>query len=141
MSVDRTKGRSTVRSTDVHRAVHVWQHSGPVDRPVDRTRELCSLYLGGRPGGRPDQRALLSVSGRSTGPESSAICIWAIDRAVDRTRESCSLYPGGRPDCPNGHKYDRWRSTGRSTVSLSGCQISLRLVFCLGYKYPISWGF
>ena len=58
--------RSTGRSTDVHRAVHVCWHSGPVDRSVDRTREPCSLYLGGRPGGQPDQRALLSVSGRST---------------------------------------------------------------------------
>ena len=58
-TVDRTKGRSTLRSTDVHILVDVWQHSGP----VVRTRELCSLY----PGGRPDQRALLSVSGRTTG--------------------------------------------------------------------------
>ena len=71
-AVDCTKGRSTVRSTDVHRAVHVWQHSGPVDRAVDRTRELSSLYLGGRPDGRPDQRALLSVSGRSTGQSTGA---------------------------------------------------------------------
>ena len=78
-SVDRTKGRSTVQSTDVHRAVHVWQHGGPVDRP-----------------GRPDQRALLSVSGRSTGRSTG---------------------------CPNGHKYDRWRSTGRLTASLFGWQI------------------
>ena len=90
--------RSTGRSTDVHKPVHVCWHSGPVGRPVDRTRELCSLYLDGRPGGRPDQRA-------------------------------CSLYlggrPGGRPDCPNGHKYDRWRST----ASLSGYQISLTASF------------
>ena len=67
-----SQGRSTSRSTDVHRSVHVWPGNGPVDRAVDRTRELCSLYLGGRPG------------------------------------------------CSNGQKFDRWRSTGRSTASLSG---------------------
>ena len=65
-SVDRTKGRSTVRSTDVHSLVHVWQTHGPVDRSVDRTRELCSLYLGGRPGGRPNfpNGHILTVGGR-----------------------------------------------------------------------------
>ena len=70
------------RSTDVHRPVHVCWHSGPV--------------------GRSDQRALLSVSGRSagrpTGAEKSALCIWAVGRAVDRIAQ--------------GHIYDRWRSTG-----------------------------
>ena len=89
-------GRSTVRSTepwagrplrstDVHSLVHVWQTQG---------------------------RSAV----RSTGPESFALCIWAVDRTVDRTRELCSLYlggrPGGRPDFPNGHISDRWRSTG-----------------------------
>ena len=102
-------GRSTGRSTDVHRAVHVCWHSGPVDRSVDRTRELCSLYLGGRPGGRPDQWALLSVSGRSTGRSTGF---------------------------PNGHIFDHWQSTGRSTASLSGCQISLTASFLFGLYKP-----
>ena len=96
----RSTARSTapwagrpLRSTDVHSLVHVWQTQG-------------------------------RSTGRSTRPESLALCIWAVDWAVDRTREICSLdlggRPGGRPGLPNGHIFDRWRSTGRSTVSLSG---------------------
>ena len=69
----RSTGRSTepragrpLRSTDVHSLVHVYQAMGRSTR-------------------------------RSTGPESVALCIWAVDRAVDRNRELCSLYLGGRP--------------------------------------------
>ena len=43
--------------------------NGPVDRAVDRRAQTCARLLAqwsGRPAGRPDQRALLSVSGRST---------------------------------------------------------------------------
>ena len=77
--------RSTGRSTDVHRPVHVWWHSGPVDQSADRIREPCSLYLGGRPSGRLEQKVCsLYLGGR----------------------------PGGRPYCPNGHISDRWRSAG-----------------------------
>ena len=102
-SVDRTKGRSTVRSTDVHRAVHVWQPSGPVDRAVDRRAQTCTRLLAqwaGRPVGRPDQRALLSVSGRSTErstglPQRSHLWPLAVDRMVD-----CK--PVRLPDQPNG---------------------------------------
>ena len=89
-------------------AARLWRSTGPVDRmpePVDRSvdqRAQVCARLGrqwaGRPVGRPDQRALLSVSGRSTG-------------------RSTGL--------PNGHICDRWRSTGRSTANLSGWQISL----------------
>ena len=88
-SVDRTKGRSTERPTDMHRAVHVWQYSGP----VDRTRELCSLYLDGRPGGRPEQRSLLSVSGWSTG-RSIGSCQRSnvtVGRSTDRSTGSSFL--------------------------------------------------
>ena len=42
--------------------VHVWQTLGTVDRPVNRTREQCSLFLGGRLGGRPAREPLLSGS-------------------------------------------------------------------------------
>ena len=58
-AVDRTMGRSTV---EVDRRAQPCARLADTG-PVDRTRELCSLYLGGR----PDQRVLLSVSGRSTG--------------------------------------------------------------------------
>ena len=105
--------RSTGRLTDVHRLVHVCWHSGPVGRAADRIREPCSLYLGGRPSGRPDQRV-------------------------------CSLYlggrPCGRPSCPNGHISDRWRSAGRPTASLSGCQISLTASFLFGLYKPHFFG-
>ena len=108
----RSTARSTepwasrpLRSTDVHSLVHVWQTQGRVGRPVDRTREPCSLYLGGRPG-------------RSTGSE------------------SCSLYlggrQGGRPDFPNGHIFDRWRSTGPVDRRPVRLQISLTASFQLG---------
>ena len=46
-SLDGRPGRSA--GPPARTGVHVWQHSGPADRTVDRTRELCSLYLGGRP--------------------------------------------------------------------------------------------
>ena len=41
------------RSTDVHNLVHVGQAQGTVDRVGRPARELCSLFLGGRSGGRP----------------------------------------------------------------------------------------
>ena len=88
--VDRTKGRSTVTVDRRAQPCARLADTGPADRAVDRTRELCSLYLGGRPGDRQ---------------------VW-----------------------PNGHIYDRWRSTGRSTASLSGWQISLTVSF-LGSLY------
>ena len=79
-------------------------------------------------------------AGRPTGSEILALCIWAVDQAVDRSREVCFLYLGGRscgrPDCPNGHISDRWRSAGRPTVSLSGCQISLTASFLFGLYKP-----
>ena len=83
---------------------------------VDRRTQACTRWPGtwaGRPGGRPDQRALLSVSGGRL---------------------------GGRPGWPNGHIYDRWRSTGRSTASLSGCQISLMASFLFGLYKPQFFG-
>ena len=48
--VDRTKGRSTIAVDRRAQPYARLADTGPVDRPVDRTRELCSLYLGGRPG-------------------------------------------------------------------------------------------
>ena len=87
-------------------------HQGPVDRRAQSCAQSCARQ-------------------QPSGP---------VDRPVDRTRELCSLYlggrPGGRPDSPNGQKYDRWRSTGQSTASLSGCQISLRLVSGFGLYKP-----
>ena len=80
----------------------------------------------GRPGGRPTYTELCTSAGtvdrstgRSTGPESVALCIWAVDRAVTaRSREPCSLYlggrPGGRPDQRSVLSVSGW-STGRST--------------------------
>ena len=113
------------------------------DRPTARSTEPRAS----RPCGRLTCTALCTSgrhmgrsTGRSTGPESFALCIWA----VDRTRESCSLYPGGRPGgqpgCSNGHIFDRWRSTDRSTASLSGCQISLTASFLFGLYKPHSFG-
>ena len=102
-------GRSTVRSTepragrplrstDVHSLVHVWQTQG---------------RSAGRPTG-PESFALCiwAVDRAVDWTREPAHCIWAVDRAVDRTREPCSLYLGGRPGLPNGHIFDRWRSTG-----------------------------
>ena len=84
-------------------------HHGPVDLTVDRraqTYARLAVQGSGRPGGRPLQRVLLSgFLGR----------------------------PGGRPVLPNGHIFDRWRSTGRSTGSSDRLQ---RLVFW----QPINWG-
>ena len=92
----------------------------PHQRPVDpwgrpTCTSLCTFgsHRDGRPDGRPDQRALLSVYfGR----------------------------PGGRPSWPNGHISDRWRSAGRPTASLSGCQISLTASFCFGLYKPQFFG-
>ena len=100
----RPTGRPALCLPNVHKAVHVsrplrstgpWfgrphgrPYQGPVDPAVDRRAQPCARLAAqwaGRPTGRPDQRALLSVSGRS---------------AVRST------------GCPNGHNYDRWRSTG-----------------------------
>ena len=97
--------------TVINMTVGASRSTGPVDRPkteskalwpVDRSGRPCPVpgqraqvcarlarQWAGRPVGRPDKRALLSVSGRSTGS-------------------------------PNGHIYDHWRSTERSTASLSG---------------------
>ena len=102
-------------------------HQRPVDRAVDRRAQPCARLA--------DTRA-----GRSTGPESLALCIWAVDRGGRSDQRACSLYLGGRPDFPNGHIFDRWRSTGRSTASLSGCQISLTASFLFGLYKPHFFG-
>ena len=61
------QSRSIGRSTDVHRSVHVWPTTGPVDRTesfalckiaVDRAVDrdaptVIFMTVGGRPGGRP----------------------------------------------------------------------------------------
>ena len=75
------------------------------DRPgrptarVDRTKGRSTLAV--------DRRAQACAHLSDTGP---------VGRSTDRIREPCSLYlgdrPGGQPDWPNGHIYDRWRSTG-----------------------------
>ena len=136
---------SLVRSTgplclpNVHKAVHVGQpHGRPNHGPVDRNgRPTCTAlctsgrHRTGRPAGRPDQRALLSVSGRSTG-------------SVDRSREVCSLYlggrPCGRPDAPTVIFLTVGGQPGRSTASLSGCQISLTASFLFGLYKPHFFG-
>ena len=110
-----------------------WQ-TMPVDRAVDRRAQTCARLLAqwaGRPGGRPDQRALLSVSGRSTerstGAKKSALCIWAVGRAVDRVAPTVTfLTVGGRP-------------AGRP-LGLSGCQISLTANFLFGLYKPHFFG-
>ena len=85
-----------VRSTDVHRAVHVWQTQGRSTRTVDRNWEQCSLFI-------------------------------SVGRAVDRVCPTVIfLTVGGRP--------------GRSTVSLSGCQISLTASFLMGLYKPHFFG-
>ena len=73
----------------------------PNQGPVDRCgRPTCTaLCTSGRHRvGRPDQRALLSVSGRSTGrstvTESPALCIWAVDRDAPTV---IFMTVGGRP--------------------------------------------
>ena len=83
---------------------HGRPNQGPVDPSVDRRAQVCAR-LARQWAGRPDQRALLSVSGRSTGS-------------------------------PNGHIYDRWRST----AGLSGCQISLTAIFLVGLYKPHFFG-
>ena len=81
-----------LRSTDVHKLVHVWQ-------------------IQGRSAGRP------------TGPESFALCIWAVDR-----------------DCPTVIFMTVGGPPGRSTASLSGCQISLTASFLFGLYKPHFFG-
>ena len=95
-TVDRTKGRSTVAIDRRAQPCARLADTGPVDRSVDRTRERCSLYLGGRPSGRPDQRVLLSVSGRSTGLlQRSYFWPLAVDRPVDRQPVRLTDQPNG----------------------------------------------
>ena len=72
------KAGRPLRSTDVHRLVHVWQTQG-------------------RSAGRP------------TGPESSALCIWAVDRAIDWDAPTVIFMtvggrPGGRPPACQAEK-------------------------------------
>ena len=106
-----------------------WQ-TLPVDRAVDRRAQTCARLIAqwaGRPGGRPDQRALLSVSGRSADTVDQnrefALCIWAVDRDCPTV---IFLTVGGRP--------------GRSTASLSGWQLSLTASFLFGLYKPHSFG-
>ena len=66
--VDRTKGRSTLAVDRRAQACARLADTGTVGRAADRTRELCSLYLGGRPSGWPDQRVCsLYLGGRPGG--------------------------------------------------------------------------
>ena len=77
----RPTGRSTeprasrpLRSTDVHSPVHVCQTQG---RSADRIREPCSLYLGGRPSGQPEQEVCsLYPGGRPYCPNSHISDRW-----------------------------------------------------------------
>ena len=81
---------------------------------------------------RPNQGPVDPAVDRRAQPCARLADTWAGRPVGRRTRELCSLYLGGRPDCPNGHIYDRWRSTDRSTASLSGWQISLTASFLFG---------
>ena len=67
--VDRTKGRSTLAVDRRVQACACLADTGTVGRAADRTRELCSLYLGGRPSGRPAAPTVifLTVGGRPAG--------------------------------------------------------------------------
>ena len=83
---------------------------------VDRRAQTYARLAGTNPvdrTGRPGLRAVLSV---------------------------CLGRPGGRPVLPNGHISDRWRSTGRSTGSLSGYHISLTASFWFGLYKPQLFG-
>ena len=56
--------------------LYIWA----VDRAVDRSREVCYLYLGGRPCGRPDAPTVifLTVGGRPAGrPQGCQISLTA----------------------------------------------------------------
>ena len=63
-------------------------NQGPVDPAVDRRAQPCVRLADtryGRPAGRPDQRAVLSVSG-------------TVDRTVDRLLPAVKMWPlDGRP--------------------------------------------
>ena len=87
--VDRARSRSTESVDRCAQNVHARSAGGPVDRPGRPSRELCSLEM--------------PRSGRSTDRESALCSRGSVDRPVDRS--------------PNGRISDRWRSTGRSTVS------------------------
>ena len=73
-------------------------HHGPVD-----------------PWGRPTCTEPCT-SGRHSGAVDRTREPCSLDLGVDRhgrpEQRVCSLYLGGRPKWPNGHIYDRWRSTG-----------------------------
>ena len=120
------------------------------DRP-GRSTARSTAPRAGRPSGRPTCIALCTSGSpvgrstdRSTLPESSALCIWAVDRAVDRTRELCSLElggrPGGRPRAPTvGNPTVGGRPAGRPQA----CQAvrnSLTASFLFGLYKPHFFG-
>ena len=80
----------------------------------------------GRPIGRPTCTDLCTLGwhlGRSTGPESSALCFWAVD-LLPPTVEKSTI--GGRP--------------GGRPPAVSGWENSQRLVFCFGLYKPHFFG-
>ena len=74
---DRPTARSTVpragRPCGRPTCTELCTSGSTVGRPADRTRELCSLYLGGRPSGRPDCPTVtfMTVGGRPGRPTAS----------------------------------------------------------------------
>ena len=120
------------------------------DRPGRSTARSTAPWAG-RPLRSTDVHSLVHVwqtqgrsTVRSTGPESLALCIWAVGRPVDRNRESAlciwavdravdriaptvrNMTVGGRP--------------GGRPPSLSGCQISLTASFLFGLYKPHFFG-
>ena len=107
-------------------------------RSVDRAgrptcTELCTLLA--QWAGRP---------GRSTVPESSALCLLGSTVPVDRDESSAlcmfgSTGPVDR-DCPTVIFLTVGGRPGRSTDSLSGCHISLTASFLMGLYKPHLFG-
>ena len=105
-------------------------------------RTVLTGYAG-RPSGRPTCTDLCTSAGtvgrsagRSTGPESLALCIWAVDRTVDRKeRPALCIWDGrphGRPVAASGQNVTIGRSTERYTIQESEKTYARRTTFQAG---------
>ena len=112
---------------------HGRPNQGPVDPAVDRRAQPCARLADtrdGRPAGRPDQRAVLSVFGRSTGRSTGSLQRsknrpLAVDRPVDQPTVLPDVHKAvhvGRPQRSTSPWFGR--PCGRPTWPVSHCSRS-----------------